>query len=50
MKDNSLCGFGNIAHEFSHCLGLPDIYPLLSASGTFHKVLIPYPLQRRRQP
>ena len=23
----SRCGLGTIAHEFSHCLGLPDIYP-----------------------
>ena len=27
-SDNSLCGIGTIIHEFLHCLGLPDIYPL----------------------
>ena len=25
--DSSSCGIGTICHEFSHCLGLPDIYP-----------------------
>ena len=27
-KDSSLCGIGTIVHEFAHCLGLPDIYPV----------------------
>jgi M6 family metalloprotease-like protein len=26
--DGVLCGIGTIVHEFCHCLGLPDIYPL----------------------
>lgn len=26
-KNNTSCGIGTICHEFSHCLGLPDIYP-----------------------
>lgn len=25
--NNTSCGIGLICHEFSHCLGLPDIYP-----------------------
>lgn len=25
--NNTSCGIGTICHEFSHCLGLPDIYP-----------------------
>ncbi len=24
---DELCGIGTICHEFSHCLGLPDVYP-----------------------
>lgn len=24
---DELCGIGTICHEFSHCLGLPDLYP-----------------------
>ena len=27
------CGLGTICHEFSHCLGLPDIYPVSSNQG-----------------
>ena len=27
------CGLGTIAHEFSHCLGLPDIYPTTDDGG-----------------
>ena len=29
------CGIGTICHEFSHCLGLPDIYPTSGTSGYF---------------
>ena len=27
------CGIGTICHEFTHCLGLPDIYPTSSGAG-----------------
>ena len=30
--DSTVCGMGTIIHEFCHCLGLPDIYPLAPAS------------------
>lgn len=30
-RDGSLCGIGTIIHEFFHCLGLPDIYPMSPA-------------------
>jgi M6 family metalloprotease-like protein len=26
-SNNTSCGIGTICHEFSHCLGLPDVYP-----------------------
>ena len=32
-KDGSLNGFGTIAHEICHGLGLPDIYPLGTATA-----------------
>ena len=31
--DSTVCGMGTIIHEFCHCLGLPDIYPLAPASN-----------------
>ena len=31
-KDGSLYGLATIAHEFCHCLGLPDIYPMSPAT------------------
>jgi hypothetical protein len=34
--DDRLCGIGTIVHEFSHCLGLPDIYP---TSGSLFSVV-----------
>ena len=30
--DDSLFGLGHIVHEFCHCLGLPDVYPLSPAT------------------
>ena len=32
-KNNRSCGIGTICHEFSHSLGLPDIYPTSSNAG-----------------
>ena len=32
-RDGSLDGFGTIAHEIFHALGLPDVYPLGSATS-----------------
>ena len=29
--NNTSCGIGTICHEYSHCLGLPDIYPTNAA-------------------
>ena len=31
--DGTSCGIGTICHEFSHCLGLPDLYPASPFSG-----------------
>ena len=36
-EDGSLNGIGTIVHEFCHCLGLPDIYPMAPAT-TFSAV------------
>ena len=35
-SDGELCGIGTVCHEFSHCLGLPDIYP------TSDRITTPY--------
>lgn len=32
-SNESSCGFGTICHEFTHSLGLPDIYPTKSDAG-----------------
>jgi hypothetical protein len=32
-KDGTSCGIGTICHEFTHCLGLPDIYPTSGGAG-----------------
>ena len=32
------CGIGTICHEFSHCFGLPDIYPVGSTSYPYTSV------------
>lgn len=32
-KSKNSCGVGTICHEFSHSLGLPDIYPTVSSAG-----------------
>ena len=31
-SNDTSCGIGTICHEFSHCLGLPDIYPTQSST------------------
>lgn len=31
--NDKLCGIGTICHEYSHTLGLPDIYPTASGAG-----------------
>ena len=31
--NNASCGLGTICHEFSHSLGLPDIYPTVDDAG-----------------
>ena len=33
--DDSSFGIGTICHEFSHCLGLPDIYPTSGNTGFY---------------
>jgi M6 family metalloprotease-like protein len=35
---NSLCGIGTVCHEFSHCLGLPDLYPVPGTKTDFSVV------------
>jgi len=35
---NRLCGIGTICHEFSHCLGLPDLYPVPGTTTDFSVV------------
>lgn len=37
-SDGTPCGIGTICHEFSHCLGLPDLYPLGSSTLPFSVV------------
>lgn len=32
-KNKTSCGIGTICHEFTHSLGLPDIYPTTSSAG-----------------
>lgn len=36
--NNTLCGIGTVCHEFSHSLGLPDIYPTNSSAWTYSVV------------
>ena len=35
-RDKTLCGIGTICHEFVHCLGLPDLYPV---GGTYYSAI-----------
>ena len=35
-KDATSCGIGTICHEFVHCLGLPDLYPV---GGTYYSAI-----------
>ena len=37
--NNSSCGIGTICHEFTHSLGLPDIYPTASTEGLPYSVV-----------
>lgn len=32
-SNNASCGIGTICHEYSHCFGLPDIYPTTMSVG-----------------
>jgi M6 family metalloprotease-like protein len=32
-SSKTLCGLGTVCHEFTHSLGLPDIYPTSSSAG-----------------
>ena len=34
-----LCGIGTICHEFCHCLGLPDLYPVSNSDDADYSVL-----------
>ena len=36
--NDKLCGIGTICHEFSHSLGLPDIYPVDSSTDEYSVV------------
>ena len=38
FSTNRSCGIGTICHEFSHCLGLPDLYPVPASSSDFSVV------------
>lgn len=33
LASKALCGFGTVCHEFTHSLGLPDIYPTSNNAG-----------------
>ena len=37
-SSNRLCGIGTICHEFSHSLGLPDIYPTSNSAEEYSVV------------